>query len=124
MSRREEAVRLAAREALKSVETFRLGAVLLADGGRVVARGRNRNANACGLKSIHAEMDAVFKAAVVKALSTRGLHLVVARVLRDGCTTGCSRPCDACARALARRGIGKVTYTTGDPAAPIATIAV
>lgn len=105
-------------EALKSVEQFRLGAALLC-GRDVVAAGRNRNANSCGLASIHAEMDAMWKAP--KSENFKDAHLVVVRVLGDGTTTGCSRPCDACARALARAGIRKVTYTTGDPRHPMAT---
>lgn len=106
-------------EALKSAEQFRLGAVVLCDRGGIVAVGRNRNLNACGLFSIHAEMDAVFKA---RGRCAR--HLVVVRVLRDNVTTAMSRPCEACARALAKRGVRKVTYTTGDPHRPLATMAV
>ena len=106
-------------EALKSVETFRLGAVLV-HRRAVVSRGHNRNINSCGLSSIHAEMDAVWKARPVHG---RGpTHLVVVRVLRDGITTACSKPCPACASALARAGVSKVIYTTGDASVPLATM--
>lgn len=111
-----EAFQRAREEALKSVETFRLGAAIVRR-KTVIATGRNKNSNACGLNSIHAEMDALFK-----CRDRKNLHLVVVRVMRDGETTGLSKPCDACARALARVGVKRVTYTTGDPEAPIGTI--
>jgi tRNA(Arg) A34 adenosine deaminase TadA len=116
---RHDVVGLAAQEALKSAETFRLGAVLMCD-RHVVALGRNRNINPCGTSSIHAEMDALWKAG--RHLKRAKLHLVVVRVLRDDRTTACSKPCGVCTAALARRGIGKVTYTTGDPERPLATV--
>lgn len=110
-----QALAAAESEARKSAETFRLGAVLLC-GRSVVATGRNRNLNSCGLPSIHAEMDAVWKA---RSRWCRNLHLVVVRLLRDNTTTGCSKPCAACSRALARLGVSRVTYTTGDPHNPV-----
>lgn len=103
-------------EALKSVETFRLGAAVVRR-RRVVATGRNKNHNSCGLSSIHAEMDAVFKCP-----KHHKAHVVVVRVMSDESTTGLSRPCDACTRALRRMGVHRVTYTTGDPARPLATM--
>lgn len=108
----------AVREALKSAETFRLGAVVVAPGRRIVSRGHNRNLNSCGLWSVHAEMDALWK-----CRDARDVHLVVARVLRDG-STALSRPCAACARAISRRGVARVTYTTGDADAPLLTMRV
>jgi cytidine deaminase len=111
-----DALLRASQEARKSAETFRLGAAVLR-GREVVATGRNRNMNSCGLHSIHAEMDALWKTP-----ASGNLHLVVVRVLRDGQTTGCSRPCPACQRSLERRGVGKVTFTTGDPARPLHTL--
>lgn len=116
--RLREAVVAAAQEALKSVETFRLGAVVVHN-KRVVAKGRNRNDNSCGLNSIHAEVDAVFNLAPRR----KGLHLVVVRLLRNG-DTACSKPCASCRKAVARRGVAKVTYTTGDPSRPLATMTV
>lgn len=112
-----DALLRASREARKSAETFRLGAAVL-KGRAVVATGRNRNTNSCGLHSIHAEMDAMWKTTASGNL----LHLVVVRVLRDGQTTACSRPCAACHRALERRGVAKVTFTTGDPVQPLRTL--
>lgn len=110
-----EAFQKAREEALKSVETFRLGAAVV-HRKNVVATGRNRNANSCGLNSIHAEMDALFKCRGVK----KGVaHLVIVRVMRDGESTGLSKPCDACSRALARMGVRRVTYTTGNPDKPL-----
>ena len=115
----EDGVSRARAEALKSAEQFRLGAALLRRHA-VVSCGRNRNINACGLASIHAEMDALSR--TPKNENFRDLHLVVVRLLRDGDTTACSKPCEACARAIARRGIRRVTYTTGDPGSPLATL--
>ena len=112
-----DALSRASQEARKSAETFRLGAAVL-KGREVVATGRNRNANSCGLHSIHAEMDALWKTDTTSGK----LHLVVVRVLRDGHTTACSRPCPACQRSLERRGVGKVTFTTGDPSRPLQTL--
>lgn len=110
------AVSHAAGQASKSVETFRVGAVLLA-GRRVVAAGANRGTNACGLPSVHAEMAAAWK---VRGRVPKPSHVVVVRLRRDQ-AYGCSRPCAACRRALARLGVTRMTYTTGDPAAPLAT---
>ena len=111
------ALRRAHEEALKSTETFRLGAAVLRS-RRVVSSGRNRSLNPHGLPSVHAEMDAAFR-----VRDPSGAHVVVVRLLRDG-SPALSRPCEACARALARRGFRKVTFTTGDPAAPLATCSV
>jgi pyrimidine deaminase RibD-like protein len=112
-----EAIARACVEARKSAETFRLGAAVLCRNA-VVAAGRNRNLNSCGLASIHAEMDAVFKCGV----PLKRVHLVVVRVLRDGCTTALSKPCESCRRALGRLGVRKVTYSTGDPRRPFETV--
>ena len=114
-------VALAASEAAKSAETFRLGAVLLYK-NKVVAHGRNRNINSRGSWSVHAEMDVVRKAPARWKTRARQLHLVVVRVLRDGTTTGCSKPCAACSHLLSRLGISRITYTTGDPNKPLATV--
>lgn len=118
--RKSEAVLLATQEALKSTEAFRLGAVVLRKGS-VVGRGRNRNVNPCGLPSIHAEMNAVWTVPT-KNLPKKHLHLVVVRVLKDCATMACSKPCEACSRALIKRGFSTVTYTTGDPHRPVACL--
>lgn len=110
----DEALACAVSQAQKSAETFRHGAVLLC-GRSIVAAGRNRNHNACGLSSIHAEMDAAWR---VKR--RRPSHVVVVRLRRDT-EFGFSRPCVACVRALARMGVSRMTYTTGDPRCPLAT---
>lgn len=112
------ALACAHREALKSAEQFRLGAAVLRRRA-VLATGRNRNINACGLSSIHAEMDALWR---LPGNNTKDVHLVVVRVMRDGQATGMAKPCPACQRALARVGVRKVTYTTGDHANPLATV--
>lgn len=114
--RLREALDQARDEALKSLETFRLGAAVVRR-RRVVATGRNKNHNSCGLSSIHAEMDALFKCPT----KHHNAHVVVVRVMRDD-STGLSRPCEACTRALRRMGVHRVTYTTGDPARPLDTL--
>ena len=112
----DRALALAVEQALKGVETFRHGAVLL-QGSRVLAAGYNRNQNACGLTSIHAEMDAAWK---VKRWAAAPSHVVVVRLLRDH-GYGYSRPCRACREALRRKGVRRMTYTTGNPQSPLAT---
>lgn len=113
-----EGVACAVEQARKSSETFPHGAALL-DGKRVLSVGRNRNDNACGLTSIHAEMDAVWKLWKPR----RARHAVVVRLRRDQ-SFGNSRPCPGCARLLYRLGIDRVTYSTDDPLAPLVTRAL
>ena len=113
----KEAVHHAIQEAQKSVETFRHGAVLL-EGRCIVASGRNKNDNPCGLNSIHAEMDAVWK--TKWAPRGRFLHMVVVRLRQDQ-EFGMSRPCLSCQRLLRRQGISRVTYSTGDERNPWVT---
>lgn len=109
---RASAVDVAHAEALKCPETFRLGAVLIQK-RTIIAKGHNRNANSCGLFSIHAEMDALWKTPVPKNAT-----VVVVRVLRDGVTLACSKPCRACENALKRARVSRVIYTTGDVVQP------
>ncbi len=108
---------IAYREALKSVETFKLGAAVMRRKS-VLAIGRNKNVNAHGLPSIHAEMDACWK--LDKNERFEDLRLVVVRATKTG--VACSKPCPACLRSLRRLGIRKITYTTGDPDVPIDTL--
>lgn len=112
----DDALACAVQQALKSPETFRHGAVLLR-GSRVLAAGRNRNLNSCGLSSIHAEMDAAWK---VRGSRKTPTHCLVVRLRRDQ-QFAYSRPCGACRRALLHMGVRRMTYTTGDPAAPLVT---
>lgn len=104
--RASAALALASCEALKSPETFRLGAVVLRR-SCVLAAGHNRNLNAYGLSSIHAEMDALWKVHVPKNTT-----VVVVRLRKDG-TWACSRPCAACEKALKKARVSRVIYTTG-----------
>lgn len=112
----DRAIDLATQEATRSVETFRLGAALLV-GGKVVAAGRNRNANSAGLRSVHAEASAVWRAGKAGRARADRAHVVVVRIGAAG--FACARPCAACMRALARWGVRGVTYTTGDPDRPL-----
>lgn len=104
--------------AAKSVEQYRLGAVLC-EGTRVVAQGWNRNVNACGLPSIHAEMDALWKAGKQQL---RHPHLVVIRISGKTKTLRLSKPCRACEQCLRRKGVRRVTYSTGNPHEPYQTL--
>lgn len=114
-----EGFEVAYAEARKSVEVFRLGAAFV-HRARVVSRGRNKTWNSCGLPSVHAEMDAAWK--LPPSSSARDAHLVVVRLMRNSETMGLSKPCAACMRSLVRLGVGKITYTTGDPTTPFETI--
>lgn len=107
---------LAHAEALKSPETFRLGAVLFHKRA-IIATGHNRNANSCGLFSIHAEMDVLWK-----TRTTKNATIVIVRVLRDGVTLACSKPCRSCEYALKRARVSRVIYTTGITEKPFDTI--
>jgi tRNA(Arg) A34 adenosine deaminase TadA len=113
----DEAISVAYHEALKSVETFKLGAAVIRRKS-VLALGRNKNVNSHGLPSIHAEMDACWK--LDKNERFRDLHLVVVRATKTG--IACSKPCPACLRSMKRFGIRKITYTTGDPDVPLDTL--
>ena len=106
---------MACAEALKSRETFRLGAVVVRHSA-VIATGHNRNLNNCGLSSIHAEMDALWK-----TRCTKNATVVVVRLLRDG-SLACSKPCVACHKALKRARVSKVVYTTGCTHEPFGTL--
>lgn len=110
------AIDVAIRQASRSVETHRHGAAAVV-GRCVVAAGVNRTANPCGLRSVHAEMDALWKLPANGAPPDR---VVVVRLRRDQ-PLGNSRPCAACMRALRRAGVRRVTYSTDDPARPFAT---
>lgn len=113
----DDAISVAYDEAMKSVETFKLGAAVVRRKS-VVAFGRNKNTNSFGLPSIHAEMDACWK--LDKNERFKDLHLVVVRVTKTG--VACSKPCPACLRSMKRIGIRKITYTTGDPNEPFDTL--
>lgn len=122
-----EALETAIHQASKSVEQFRHGAVVM-QGAQILAVGRNRNDNPCGLWSIHAEMDALWK---LGPEPPRPLHVVVVRLkhprpddrhaARHGHwhELGLSRPCPACQKLLRRKGVRRVTYSTGDPSVPL-----
>lgn len=115
----DDALACAVQQALKCPETFRHGAVLLR-GSRVLASGRNRNLNSCGLSSIHAEMAAAWKVRGSSKVCKSPTHCVVVRLRRDQ-QFAYSRPCGACRRALLHLGVTRMTYTTGDAAAPLVT---
>jgi tRNA(Arg) A34 adenosine deaminase TadA len=115
----DDAVCLAVAQANKSVETFRHGAVVLR-GRSVVAVGRNKNSNACGLSSVHAEMDALWR---LRNKKRKNVHIVVVRLRRDQ-DLGFSRPCPSCLRMLERWGVTRMTYSTGDTSKPFVTEAL
>lgn len=115
------AVELAIHEASRSLETFRHGAVVLC-GNRIIATGRNKNVNPCGLSSIHAEMNALWK-----VRDATDVHVVVVRLRRVKGRPGveslaCSKPCKACQNLMRRRGVGRVTFSTGDSDQPFQTL--
>jgi deoxycytidylate deaminase len=97
----------------KSTEPFLLGSCFT-NSGKILSRGYNRyrGTNALvnkyfGFHTIHAEMDAIFRAP--RAL-WRGGIIYVYRTRRDG-TSAISKPCIRCQRALKDLGIKKAVYS-------------
>jgi deoxycytidylate deaminase len=93
---------------------------VIAKAGRILSVGRNRNKthpeavvlSANGnkiLKSIHAELDAIFKVKNKKQL--RGATIYVARLGRSG-HPGMSCPCKMCQALIDKYGLKRAVFTT------------
>ncbi len=93
---------------------------VIAKAGRILAVGRNRNKthpeavtlNEDGdriLKSIHAELDAIFK--VKNKEQLRGATIYVARKGRSG-HPGMSCPCKMCQGLINKYGLKRAVFTT------------
>lgn len=107
MSRRDENyLALAGRYGSKrrDMRTFHVGAVgLRADGAVVYARNEAKERQA---GDAHAEARLAQKLDV-------GAEVWVARVSREDGSMKIAKPCKHCERALRRRGVRRVVYTTG-----------
>lgn len=66
-----------------------------------------------GVWSIHAEVAAIAAAQRLYGDSLRGLTLVSARVGSHG-QAKCSKPCDACMKAIRDAGISRIVYHDGE----------
>lgn len=93
---------------------------VIAKAGRILAVGRNRNKTHPEsitldengdriLKSIHAELDAIFK--VKNKEQLRGATIYVARLGRGG-DPGMSCPCTMCQALIGKYGLKRAVFTT------------
>ena len=93
---------------------------VIAKAGRILAVGRNRNKTHPEsitldengdriLKSIHAELDAIFK--VKNKEQLKGATIYVARLGRGG-DPGMSCPCTMCQALINRYGLKRAVFTT------------
>jgi deoxycytidylate deaminase len=105
---------IARQEAKKSSYTFRLGAVVLRK-GKIVGKGYNkvkthpRLFKEYGYFSIHAECDALLKA----ASNGNGDTIIVVRIIKNG-KYSCSKPCEKCLAFIKEYGIKKIIYSDWD----------
>lgn len=97
---------LAEADAAVATEDVPVGAVILDEGGAVVARGRNRR-EADGDPTAHAEIVAIREAArAIGGWRLDGLTLVVTL-----------EPCTMCAGAITAARLGRLVYGAEDPRA-------
>lgn len=100
---------LAKKQAAKSCHKYRHGAIIF-KGGRVLAKGFNRNKTSptwgSGYKGkIHAESDAI-RRAVTAGTDIKGATLIVVRL-----DDGPSKPCYKCMELIEKFGIKDVVHT-------------
>lgn len=94
---------------------YRHGAVIV-KGGRILSTGINKVRNHPDVLSnreeikneshIHAEVDAIKKLS-----NLEGAKIYVARINKNGTSTGLSRPCESCYDKIVEVGITKIVYT-------------
>lgn len=99
-----QAARLAA-SCKENNKNFYLGCIAVRADGAVV-RSRNSASTRHKAPSAHAEARALRK-------TDWGSSIWVARVLKDGKTWACARPCATCRTLILNKGIKKVYYTIG-----------
>lgn len=111
-----DGLRLAKKEAMKSEEVHWLGAVVIKN-GRVLGRGHNQLGKSNHLThkffqfpTLHAEIAALCR---LDPDEVRGAVLYIYRHKRTGCP-GLAKPCERCAKVLAKYGIRKVIYSTDE----------
>lgn len=105
MSKRLEALKeIAYKEALKSTGVQRHGAVVLGNGGKILARACNNYENGC-----HAETRAIKR--IPHEAKDSAQELMVVRI-RKSQKYGLSKPCPECAAAIKEANIKVVYYST------------
>src|SRR5687768_1375880 len=105
MSKRLQSLKdLAYKEALKGKGKFRHGAVVVANGGRVLAKACNNYAN-----GYHAEVRAIKR--IPYDARDSATEIVVVRALRHR-KWGLSKPCANCRAAIKEAKIKVVYYST------------
>lgn len=111
-------IKKARKESKKSDHTkHKLGASIVKN-GKIISSGFNHHKKTnpqikaiggCELKTVHAEMDSIFKLKNKELL--KGSTIAVYREKKDG-TLGCARPCQICMNFLRFYGVKKIIYTT------------
>jgi deoxycytidylate deaminase len=111
-------IKKARKESRKSDHTkHKLGASIVKN-GKIISSGFNHHRKTnpqikaiggCELKTVHAEMDSIFKLKNKELL--RGSTVAVYREKKDG-SLGCARPCPICMNFLRFYGVKKIIYTT------------
>lgn len=119
MNRIEKYLNLAKREALKSVNDFRFGAILVVGKG-IVSRGYNSFGKTHPLQNrmyperygtgLHAEIATLGN---LRPYDTSGGELFVYRLRKDG-STGPAKPCNECEKILKTMDISRVFYSVGE----------
>jgi deoxycytidylate deaminase len=111
-------IKKARKESRKSDHTkHKLGASIVKN-GKIISSGFNHHRKTnpqikaiggCELKTVHAEMDSIFKLKNKELL--KGSTVAVYREKKDG-SLGCARPCPICMNFLRFYGVKKIIYTT------------
>ena len=102
----------AARAAQRSSMTHKHGCVIVMPDGNTVCGHNHHDIHLTDSFSVHAEIDALYKAS--KSRKLRGCHMYVVRIGVDASTLKLSRPCSACRQKIESVGIRKVYYSTDD----------
>ena len=102
----------AARAAQRSSMTHKHGCVIVFSDGNTVCGHNHHDIHLTHSFSIHAEVDAMYKAS--KSRHLRDCHMYVVRIGVDANTLKLSRPCSACRKKIEKVGIRKVYYSTDE----------
>jgi deoxycytidylate deaminase len=100
----------AARAAQQSSMTHKHGCVIVFPKGDTVSGWNHHDIHLTESFSIHAEIDALYKAS--KAGKLHDTHMYVVRIGVDANTLKLSRPCSACRQKIESVGIRKIFYST------------
>lgn len=108
---------LAKREALKSVSTYKVGAIIF-DGSKIFSKGNNHvKSSPLGRQffkdgSHHAEIMAV-TGMIHKPYLMEGLDIFVCRLMANG-SFGMAKPCPMCTCVLYKMGIKRAYWTSNE----------